>query len=101
MDEPLLLTYCTRCGARVSPYKPSGLSLRPSYEYGEVPPEDLLSREPHYWCGSCLEHWLATNLQDTGVMCPCGMLVPGHHRYCGACGRSSRSLPGDAPDTVI
>ena len=89
MDEPfgpLLLTHCSRCGDKVSPYRPSGLGLSDCYEYDAVPSDDDLAREPHYWCSACSEHWLAMNLQDTGCLCACGLVVPMHHRYCGGCG---------------
>lgn len=89
--ESSFLTHCTRCGRKVSPYRPSELSLNLTHKYGEEPPEVLLMAEPHYWCGHCAEHWLATNLLDTGTICPCGAFTPLSNRYCGACGRPTRA----------
>jgi len=89
MGRPALRpSYCTRCGAEVGPYDPSALSLRAAFEWGQSPPEDALMGQPHYWCGRCGEHWLATNLMDTGTTCEgCGGLVPLRDRYCALCGR--------------
>jgi hypothetical protein len=88
--DPASLAFCTRCGAAVSPYEPSRISLRDSLDYGTTPAR--LDAEPHYWCGACGEHWLATNLMDTGASCPaCSTLMPFTARHCGVCGAKLRA----------
>ena len=83
------LGFCTRCGKEVPPYSPSTVSLHDAFEYG-TPPE-ALDAEPHYWCSSCGEHWLATNLCDTGTACSrCRAFMPLAAAHCGACGNRLR-----------
>jgi hypothetical protein len=93
------LGFCTRCGKGVEPYRPSTVSLNDALEFGTVP--SSLDAEPHYWCWFCGEHWLATNLCDTGFGCrACNAFMPHRARYCGACGRGLRpDTEGTGPAT--
>ena len=87
------LSFCTRCGKAVSPYPPSTTSLSDAREYG-VSPEGICT-DSHYWCSFCAEHWLATNMMDTGKVCPaCKTFMPLVTRYCGGCGDEFEERPG-------
>lgn len=81
------LGYCTRCGHPVEPYRPSTV-VAP--EYG-LPPE-AYAGEPHYWCPTCQQRLLATNLIETGFACAdCRTFMPLAASYCGTCGKPMHS----------
>src|SRR4051794_3311651 len=81
--------FCTRCGARVQPYRSNEfLDHDESWNYDQrLSADDTIpDEESVYWCAHCASRWRAFGAGDTGHQWSCGHFMPFYVNVCAICG---------------